>query len=206
MNSTYPIMIQLEGKIVVVVGGGKVAERKVSGLLGTGANIVVVSPEASEELQRLSCDGNIEWVQRPFCVGDLQAAFMIFAATNDKMVNRLIKESAVPGQLVMVADDPDDSDFHLPAVVQRGRLSISVSTGGASPILARRIRNILEQEFDQSYEDYLEFLFIKRKWIIREVADSTLKRKLLTAIASDEFFSSRDREGDFQRLYQELTF
>jgi precorrin-2 dehydrogenase/sirohydrochlorin ferrochelatase len=106
----------------------------------------------------------------------------------------------------MVVDDPEESDFHLPSTFHRGRLSISVSTGGASPTLARKIREQLEQEFDETYEDYLDFLFEKRKWIIKEVADTTLKSKLLTAIASDEFLHSHDRERDFRRLYQELTF
>ncbi|MFK9092042.1 bifunctional precorrin-2 dehydrogenase/sirohydrochlorin ferrochelatase [Bacillus salipaludis] len=206
MSSNYPIMLRLEGKLVVVVGGGKVAERKISGLLASGARVVMVSPEATEELQRLSKAENIEWVQRSFCVDDLKCAFMIFAATNDKVLNQLVKDSAEPYQLVMVVDDPDGSDFHLPSSFQRGRLSISVSTGGASPILARKIRERLKQEFDENYEDYLEFLFVKRKWIIKEVTDAVLKSRLLTAITSDEFLHSHDREGDFRQLYRELSF
>ncbi|ETI69529.1 NAD(P)-binding protein [Neobacillus vireti] len=206
MSSNYPIMLRLEGKRVVVVGGGKVAERKVSGLLGTGARVTVVSPEATEDIQRLFHAGKIEWVQRHFSGGDLQGAFMVFAATNDKILNLSIKDSAEPHQLVMVVDDLEKSDFHLPSTFHRGRLSISVSTGGASPTFARKIREQLEQEFDERYEEYLNFLFEKRKWIIKEVAETTLKSKLLTAIASDEFLNSNDREGDFRRLYQELTF
>jgi precorrin-2 dehydrogenase/sirohydrochlorin ferrochelatase len=199
-------MLRLEGKRIVVVGGGKVAERKVSGLLGTGARVMVVSPEATEDIQRLFHAGKIEWVQGHFSGGDLQGALIVFAATNDKVLNLSIKDSAEPHQLVMVVDDPEESDFHLPSTFHRGRLSISVSTGGASPTLARKIREQLEQEFDETYEDYLDFLFEKRKWIIKEVADTTLKSKLLTAIASDEFLHSHDRERDFRRLYQELTF
>ncbi|MEH7353845.1 NAD(P)-binding protein [Neobacillus drentensis] len=202
MNSNYPIMLRLEGKLVVVVGGGKVAERKISGLLASGARVVVVSPETTDELQRLSSAGKIEWVQRPFLQGDLKGAFMIFAATNNKVLNKLVKDSAEPHQLVTVADDPDGSNFHLPSSFHRGRLSIAVATGGASPSLARKIRKQLEQEFDETYEDYLEFLFMKRKWIITEIADAALKSKLLTAIVSDEFLHSHDREGDFQRLYE----
>ncbi|EKN71547.1 siroheme synthase [Neobacillus bataviensis LMG 21833] len=206
MSSNYPIMLRLEGKKVVVIGGGKVAERKVSGLLVSGAKVVVISPEATEELQRLSKSGKMEWMQQSFCVDDLKGAFMVFAATNDKTVNQLIKDSTEPHQLVMMVDDPDGSDFHLPSVVQRGHLSIAVSTGGASPTLAKKIRAQLELGFDEKYEDYLEFLFEKRKWIISEVADPALKRKLLTAIVSDEFLHSHDRERDFQLLYKELIF
>ncbi|MBO0959288.1 siroheme synthase [Neobacillus sp. MM2021_6] len=206
MSSNYPIMIQLEGKKVVVVGGGKVAERKVSGLLVSGARIVMISPKATEKLQELFEAGKIEWLQRPFCDVDLKGAFMVFAATNDSRVNQLIKESVEPHQLVMIVDDPDGSDFHLPAVVYRGRLSIAVSTGGASPTLSKKIRAQLEREFDDKYAEYLEFLFMKRKWIIGEVADPALKRSLLTAIVSDDFLHSLDREGDFQRLYEGLIY
>ncbi|MFF2447097.1 NAD(P)-binding protein [Neobacillus sp. NPDC058068] len=206
MSSNYPIMLRLEGKKVVFVGGGKVAERKISGLLCTGARVVMVSPETTEELQGLFHAGKIEWVQRQFSKGDLQGAFMVFAATNDKALNQLVKDSSDACQLVMMVDDPEESDFHLPAIFQRGRLSIAVSTGGASPTLARKIREQLEQGFDERYEEYLDFLFEKRKWIIKEVADTALKSKLLTAIASDEFLNSDDREGDFRRLYQERTF
>lgn len=205
MSSNYPIMLRLEGKRVVVVGGGKVAERKISGLLGSGARIVVVSPEATEELQGLFHAGKIEWLQRPFSNRDLQGAFMVFAATNDKGLNHLVKDSAEVCQLVMLVDDPEKSDFHLPSTFHRGRLTIAVSTGGASPTLTRKIRGQLEQEFDETYEEYLDFLFLKRKWIIKEVAETALKSKLLTAIASDEFLNSNDREGDFRRLYEEMT-
>ena len=206
MSTNYPVMLGLEGKVVVIVGGGKVAERKVRGLLESGARVVVVSPEATEELQRLSSVGKIKWAQRPFLPEDLQEAFMIFAATDDKDLNQLVRVSAEPHQLVTVVDDPNGSDFHLPSSFQRGRLSIAVSTGGASPMLAKKIREQLEQEFDESYEDYLEFLFKKRKWVIKEVTDAALKSKLLTAIASDEFLNSRNREGDFRRLYEGLIF
>lgn len=204
MNLTYPIMLHLEGKKVVVIGGGKVAERKVCGLLGTGALIAVISPEATEELQRLSCTEQIVWVKHRFCVEDIKDAFIIFAATNDKILNQQVKESAVPSQLVLMVDNPRESDFQLPSSFRRGRLSIAVSTGSASPTLARKIRTRLEQEFDPSYEEYLEFLYLKRKWIMNEVADADLKRELLTAIADDAFLFSSDREGDFQRLFESM--
>lgn len=204
MNLTYPIMLQLEGKRVVVVGGGKVAERKVFGLLDTGALITVISPEATDELQKLARTEQIVWSKHQFCVEDVKDAFLVFAATNDKLLNQEVKESAASSQLVLMVDNPRESDFQLPSSFRRGRLSIAVSTGGASPTLARKIRTRLEQEFDPSFEEYLEFLYLKRKWIISEVADGNLKRKLLTAIAADAFLISPDREGDFQRLYESL--
>jgi len=202
MNAGYPIMLRLEGKIVVVIGGGKVAERKAGTLLGTGASISVVSPEATAAIKGWSLEGRIVWKQKSFSAEDLQDAFMIFAATDVKEINQSIKAMAGQHQLVTVADNPEASDFYLPSHFQRGRMSIAVSTGGASPILAREIREQLERQFGEKYEDYLDFLYSKRQWILKWVKDSSLKRKLLTAIASEEFLTSSEREADFQRLLE----
>jgi precorrin-2 dehydrogenase / sirohydrochlorin ferrochelatase len=202
LNSNYPIMLRLEGKSAVVVGGGKVAERKVIGLLGTGSQITVISPNATDELKRLASCGRIGWHEKSFSKEDIEGAFLIFAATNDNELNQYIKMAASDQQLVTIADDPEGSDFHVPSHIQRGRLSIAVSTGGASPTLARKIREQLEQQFDEGFEDYLEFLFSARQRILKEVKDASRKRKILTTIASREFLNSQDREADFLRLLQ----
>jgi precorrin-2 dehydrogenase / sirohydrochlorin ferrochelatase len=196
-------MLRLDGKKVVVVGGGRVAERKVSGLLETGAQICVISPAATATLKTLAANGEINWQARGFEVSDIKGAFIIFAATNDSKVNQFVKEAAAPHQLVAVADDPECSDFHVPAHFKRGRLSIAVSTGGASPILAKKIRDQLETQFEPGYEDYLEFLFSKRQWILQEIKEPALKNKLLVALASPDLLASTNREMDFKRILEE---
>ncbi|WP_462412765.1 precorrin-2 dehydrogenase/sirohydrochlorin ferrochelatase family protein [Neobacillus sp. Marseille-QA0830] len=205
MSSYYPIMLRLEGKKVVVVGGGKVAERKVKGLLGTGAHITVISPEAGENIQKLAVEGKVTWHERPFEPADTQGVDMMFAASNDSLINQLVKDACGPRQLVTIADDPDSSDFHVPARINRGRLSIAISTGGASPTLARKIRRQLEEQFDPDYGDFLEFLFLKRQWILSHVEDPSLKSKLLEAITGPEFLDSPDREAVFKKLYKKWT-
>ncbi|MEH7272392.1 NAD(P)-binding protein [Neobacillus vireti] len=200
MNSNYPIMVKLEGKKAVVVGGGKVAERKVHGLLGSGAQVVVISPEATKELRKLADIGKINWQQKMFSEENLHGAFLIFAATDSMELNQTIKKSAGDHQLVTIADDPEGSDFHVPSQIQRGRLTISVSTGGASPTLARRIREQLDQQFDERYEEYLEFLFSARQKILKEVQDPVRKRNLLSAIVNEEFLNSQNREGEFLQI------
>lgn len=200
MNSNYPIMLRLEGKRVVVVGGGKVAERKVTGLLGTGASIIVISPNATENLRGLAENGTIQWIEKLFDKEDIEGAFLIYAATNDVELNQYVKAAASDQQLVTIADDPEGSDFHVPSHIVQGRLSIAVSTGGASPTLARKIREQLESQFDERYEDYLEFLYLARKRVLKEVNDPSRKRKILAAITSDEFLNSNNREADFLRL------
>ena len=201
--SYYPIMLQLTGKKVVVVGGGKVAERKVTGLLGTNAAIKVISPKVTAELKRLVQDGKIQWLEKSFSKEDIVDAFMVFAATNDPCTNQLVKESADVHQLITIADDPEGSDFHVPANVQRGRLSIAISTGGASPSLARKISEHLAKEFDEKYEDYLEFLYWARKKILNEVTDPSFKKQLLTSIVSTEFLNSKNRKADFLKIYNQ---
>jgi precorrin-2 dehydrogenase / sirohydrochlorin ferrochelatase len=203
LNLNYPIMLRLEGKKVVVIGGGRVAERKVTGLLGTGSLITVISPQATDKLKGLAGSGLIEWLERPFSKEDIEGAFLIFAATNDNVINQSIKMAASEQQLVTIADDPEGSDFHVPSHIQRGRLSIAVSTGGASPTLARKIREQLEHQFDDQFEEYLEFLFSARQRILKEVKDPSRKGKILTAIVSEEFLKSPNRETDFSRLLQE---
>jgi precorrin-2 dehydrogenase/sirohydrochlorin ferrochelatase len=204
MNAGYPVILRLDGKKVVVVGGGKVAERKVAGLLGTGAEVFVVSPEATEEIQRLCRNGKIIWKEKSFAHSDIADASLIFAATNNREINQLIGKSAGAHQLVTIADDPEGSNFHVPAHVQRGSLSIAISTGGASPTLAGKIREQLEQQFDDSYEGYLDFLASKRKWILNEVTNPSIKRKLLKSIVSSEFLTSQQREEDFKQLYESV--
>jgi precorrin-2 dehydrogenase / sirohydrochlorin ferrochelatase len=196
-------MLRLEGKKVVVIGGGRVAERKVKGLLGTGSLITVISPQATDKLKGLAGSGLIEWLERSFSIEDIKGAFLIFAATNDKVLNQSIKMAASDQQLVNIADDPDGSDFHVPSHIQRGRLSISVSTGSASPTLARKIKEQLENQFDEQYEEYLEFLFLARQQILKEVQDPSRKGKILAAIVSEEFMKSPNREADLSRLLQE---
>jgi precorrin-2 dehydrogenase/sirohydrochlorin ferrochelatase len=205
MDSYYPITLRLAGKKIVVVGGGKVAERKIIGLIGTKADITVVSPEVSTEINKLAEAGNIVWSAKTFSSEDIEEAFMIFAATNDRELNQSIKNAADASQLVTIADDPEGSDFQVPAKIQRGRLMIAVSTGGAAPTLARKIRDQLEQEFDERYDDYLEFLFAIRQQILQEVVDPSLKRKLLNEIVSPAFLNSENRQAEFLELYEKVT-
>jgi precorrin-2 dehydrogenase/sirohydrochlorin ferrochelatase len=205
MEAFYPIMLKLAGKKIVVVGGGKVAERKILGLIDTKANITVVAPEISSELQQLAKTGEIDWLTKTFSTEDIEGSFMVFAATNDKELNQRIKESAKECPLVTIADDPEGSNFQVPAKVERGKLTIAVSTGGASPTLARKIRDQFKQEFDERYGDYLNFLFEARQQIVKEVQDPLLKSKLLNQIVSPEFLDSKNRMADFQALYLELT-
>lgn len=157
---TYPInLVGLANRLCLVVGGGTVAFRKVAGLLAAGAIPVVVAPEIVGELAALAERGAIRLAQRPCDMADLDGAFLVIAATDDPALNRAISEEArARGALVNVVDVPDESNFIVPAVVRRGEMNVAVSTGGASPALARRLREQLEAQFGPEYEQLVDLL------------------------------------------------
>ncbi|MGI8649073.1 MAG: precorrin-2 dehydrogenase/sirohydrochlorin ferrochelatase family protein [Rubrobacter sp.] len=149
----YPVFMSLAGRRCVMVGGGAVAGRKARRLLQARAEVVVISPEVTEELQAMATEVH----RRPYGSGDLDGAFLAFVATNSREVNaRVVEEANERGVPVNVADEPEDGDFLLPSTLRRGRLQVAVSTGGASPVLAREIRARLEGRFGPEWAGLVE--------------------------------------------------
>lgn len=141
----FPIFVSIKNKPCVVIGGGPVASRKVGSLLEAGAQVTVVAPEISEEIQQYVGDERIRYLARAYSEADLDGAFLVFAATDKREVNHAIATLATSrDQLVNVADEPDECTFVLPSVLDRSPVVIAVSTGGASPVLARQLRIHLE--------------------------------------------------------------
>jgi precorrin-2 dehydrogenase/sirohydrochlorin ferrochelatase len=148
----YPMFLNISGKRCVVVGGGRVALRKVRVLLEHGANIEVISPDLCPELTELAAEGQIQASHQCYRPGDLRQAFMAIAATDNSEINRqVLEEARSEAALVNVADDPESSDFIVPAYAHRGGITIAVSTAGRSPALARKIRNRLEKGLGDEY-------------------------------------------------------
>lgn len=155
----YPVQLDIEEKICAVIGGGSVAERKVKGLLESGARVRLVSPEVTDELLFLASQGLIEWRQKKYSDDDLAGAILVFAATDNRAVQEMVcRQAEANGQLLNVADDPSSCTFHVPASVRRGDLVLTVSTGGKSPALAAEIRQLLEDEFGPEYEILLNVM------------------------------------------------
>ena len=156
----YPIFLDLSGRRCVVVGGGEVANRKARKLLQARAGVVVISPEIKPELESVA----VEVRRRPYRDGDLEGAYLAFAATDSRGANAAVaREAKERGIPVNVADGPFEGDFALPAVLRRGRLQVAVSTGGASPTLARRIKNELEERFGPEWAGIVERLNAERR-------------------------------------------
>jgi precorrin-2 dehydrogenase/sirohydrochlorin ferrochelatase len=157
---TYPIyLIGMEREQAIVIGGGDVAARKVKDLLEAGAHVTVISPSLTPALQGLTDARRIAFINRPYQEGDLSGAFLVIAATNDSNVNQMVwQEAKRCGCLVNVVDDPAHCSFIAPAVLRRGEVAITVSTGGASPALARRLRERLEALIGPEYGDLATLL------------------------------------------------
>ena len=144
----YPVFLDLRGRRVVVIGGGAMGEEKVTRLLPYEAQVVVVSPDVTDEVAELADDGTIEWVRRPYRRGDLDGAFIaIVADTSDDAVNQAVSEEARERNVPLnVADVTELCTWITPSVARRGEVIVATSTGGASPALARRFREILNGE------------------------------------------------------------
>jgi precorrin-2 dehydrogenase/sirohydrochlorin ferrochelatase len=152
----------------VIIGGGAVAQGKIAALRQAGARITVVSPDATPGIQRASQRGDVDWLQRKYQPGDLEGAFIAVAATNVWSVNREIYEEAEGlGVLLNVVDDPDLCTFIAPSIVKRDPVTLAISTGGASPALARKIRETLAEDPNLRWADLADVLARARK-VIKE--------------------------------------
>lgn len=185
--SYYPVSLNLEGRSCVVVGGGKVAERKAKGLLACGAVVRVVSPELTKPLATLCKEKVLIWTKRKYREGDLAKAFLVIAATDDLEVQRRTYEEAERrGILINVADVPQKCNFILPATVRRGDFTISVSTAGKSPALAKYLRRELEKRFGPEYKILIDILGVLRRGVLDKGQAQADNEPLFTRLVHEE--------------------
>jgi siroheme synthase-like protein len=161
----YIACLKLTGRRCVVVGGGDIGLEKVEGLLACDGRVTLIAPEAHQELRRLAAEGSIEWLERQYETGDLEATFIAIAATNDTDVNiRVYEDAERRAMLVNIVDVPPLCNFILPAIVRTGPLAISISTAGASPALAKRIKREIADEYGEPYARLAVLLNEARGW------------------------------------------
>jgi precorrin-2 dehydrogenase / sirohydrochlorin ferrochelatase len=160
----YPLFLNLRDQRAVVIGAGPVAARKVRTLLAAGARVAVISPAAAPSLARLAQAGRVTWQRRAYRAGDLRGATLAIAATSDQAVNvRVCTEAMRRRLLVNCVAPPAAGNFLVPALVRRGRLALAISTGGASPALAKQIRRELEQYLRAGYRGFLKQMQARRR-------------------------------------------
>jgi siroheme synthase-like protein len=161
----YIACLRLEGRSCLVVGGGEVGLEKVDGLLACGGEVTVVAPEVEPELAEYAAEGSITWERREFDDADLDRRFLAIAATNDTDVNIAVYDGAERrAMLVNVVDVPPLCNFILPAILRTGPLAIAISTAGASPSLAKRIKREIADSFGDDYARLAVILNDVRGW------------------------------------------
>lgn len=184
----FPICLNIEAKRCIVIGGGRVAARKVTGLLSYGGDVTVVSPELTAELAELHSEQRICWISRGYAEGDLADAFLVIAATDDVGIQRRVHaEAERHGILLNVADAPEWCNFILPATVRQGDFTVSVSTGGKSPALARRLREDLEIRFGPEYGTLVDLLGELRRKVLAMGGDHEENKKIFMRLLHPDF-------------------
>ncbi len=187
--SYYPALLDLRGKLVAVIGGGRVAARKVASLLEVEARVRLVSPRLAPETEEQTGDPDVELRQREFQPNDLDGAALVVCATDNEALNRSVAaEADKRGLFVNVVDVPPLCSFIVPAVVRRGELTLAVSTGGASPAAARRLRERLQGEFGPAWGPYLKLMRALREGVTAQGLPAEQNRPKFFALADSDLY------------------
>lgn len=193
----YPVYLDLNGRLAVIIGAGNVAQRKARTLAGYGADVVIVAPEVSPDLLELESEGLVSIEQRGYVRGDLEGAFLAVCATDSEEVNRAVfAEAEERGCLVNVVDVPELCNFIVPSIVRRGSLQIAISTGGAAPTVAKRLRKRFQAEFGEEWADYVELLGEVRVLVMERIEGGEAVRKPIFEAIADSDLLERLRAGE----------
>lgn len=198
----FPLFYDLNGKNVLVVGGGDVATRKVDMLVRAGARVTIVSPQLTSSLHELVDSGVCQWLSQPYS-SDLMTGFVqAWAATDDSELNHQVHKNAKSsGVMVNVVDDKPYCDFITPSVVNRGRIQVAISSGGASPVLVRNIRKKIEMLLEQNISLYAEYAARKRQEIQDEFATVAERRAFWERFFDDKSISLVSTEQEIDEIY-----
>jgi len=191
MPRLFPMFLKLEGRRVLVVGAGAIAEPKIADLLDTGARVKVIAVEGTDSVVRWARRGLIELEEREFVAHDLHGVDLVIVATSSQVLNKLVFfEAQKQKVLCNVMDVVEQCDFFYPAIVKRGDLQIAISTSGQSPSLAQRLRRQLERQFGLTYARWVADLGETRREVLKSRLTAEQKHELLKSLASREAFEA----------------
>ena len=203
--SLYPINLQINNQLCIVIGGGSVAERKVRGLLAAGAKVTVLSPELSPYLAELAKEKKLIHIDRSYEEGDLAGFFIVISATNNEAVNqRVAEEGSRRGTLVNVVDAPQLGNFNVPSKITHGDLLITISTGGKSPALAKMLGREIAERYGPEYGTYLELLAVARAKMKENIQLST-EREAFWRQTIDQETINLLKEGKIQEAEAKIN-
>lgn len=201
----YPIYVQLKDQPCVVIGGGKIAEGKVEGLLASGAQVKLVAPALTEALATWVAAGQVSHLARPYQPGDLEGAFMIICATDQPEINHQVWLAATANrQLVNVVDDTPRCNFIAPSILRQGELTIAISTSGRAPALAVRLKERLQREIGPHYAHFLELAAKLRQPLAEHIPDFETRKALWYRLVDSEVLALLE-EGDEPAARQKIS-
>ncbi len=180
----FPIFLKLSARPCIVIGAGNLAESKIESLRAAHAKVTVIAPSARASIQDLAASGEVEWLQREYISGDLAGNFLVVAATDNPEVNRAVfAEAEAANILCNAVDDPPFCDFYFPSIVRRGDLQIAISTAGASPALAQRLRKEINAQLPLDLGDWLTDLGNLRREVVAAEPLNEQRKLLLHQLA-----------------------
>jgi len=183
----FPVNLNLKARKCLVVGGGRVAERKVTSLLQCGAEIWIASPKLTEKLGKLVKEDRVNFAGTHYETEYLQGCFLVISAVDDPLVNARVADDCFARDIpVNAVDDPERCSFTVPSVLRRGSLCIAISTDGKSPLLSRRIREELEDSFGPEYAEFLDLMGEIRSQVIRDVPDIEERRRIFECLIDSD--------------------
>ncbi len=199
MKHLYPVFLDLNQRLVVVIGAGLIGKRKIETLINSGAIVRVVSPEMIGDIRELANSGKIEWIQSSYHEQYIRDAWLVIASTDDQEINQSIYQDCCHLKIFCnVVDKPEVCTFQVPSILQRGALKIAISTGGISPALARRIRERLEPHFGRHYTRILDGLQELRHHVKQVYPDDQKKRsQILKGFVKSEALDLAEK-GDIE--------
>lgn len=202
----YPIFLDIKGRPCVVIGGGKVAERKVLSLLDAGAKVLVISPRVTSTLKRLVAKRKITHCPKTYESGDLKGFSLAYSATNNKTVNlKVYEEAKREGVILNVVDAPELCNFIVPSIVERGDLLIAISTSGKSPAMAKRIRERLERGFGAEYATFLTLMGAVRDRLLKKGKGSARNKRVFERLVNSSLLGwiKKGKKKEIDRFLRE---
>ena len=204
MNTYYPVYLELRDQPCVVIGGGKIAEGKVEGLLAAQAQVTVISPDLTPRLQELVQEKQLTYLARTYHPGDLSGAFLVVSGTDQAEINHQVwQEATANRQLVNVVDDTPRCNFIAPSILRKGDLTIAISTSGKAPALAVRLKERLQRELGPEYARFLELAGELRGPLARYVPDFETRKALWYELVDSEIIEAL--AGGDERAAREIV-
>ncbi|HLJ98233.1 MAG TPA: bifunctional precorrin-2 dehydrogenase/sirohydrochlorin ferrochelatase [Gemmataceae bacterium] len=187
----FPLFLNVQDRLCVVIGGGPVGQRKTAALLESGARVRMVCLE--NRPPHLDSP-RLEWITERYAAGHLHGAALVFAAASGEVNQRIVRDARSQGVWVNAADDPANGDFYVPATVRRGQFTAAIGTGGAAPGLAQAVRLLLESQFDEAFGTWVALLSELRPLVLAAIPDAPQRRALLERLCQWDWLERLRRE------------